>query len=327
MEARCGSATTLSGSEMDVRQLRYFLSVARWGSFSRAAVELNIAQPALSHHVANLEAELGVKLFERSTKGVTATECGETLMRHAETILRQVTKAALDVKVTSAQPSGTVSIGLPTSISIGLTVPLLHEVEARYPAITLKIIENHSGYLSEWVLAGRLEMAVLFDIDPASPFDLKPLMEEQLYFVAAPGSFIDGRESIELGEIGGTPLILTGASHGLRHAINRHTDGAALDINVKTEIDSLVAIKQLVASGYGNSILPWCAIQRECAAGVLHAARIEKPKIERKVYLAAARGWPHSRASEIISMLLSEVVARLVAGDRWRGVLLNGGAL
>jgi len=169
---RCGRFFHEGG--MDVRQLRYFLTVARCGSFSRAAVELNIAQPALSHHVANLEAELGVKLFERSTKGVTATECGETLIRHSEKILRQMAKAALDVKITSAQPSGAVSIGLPTSISLGLTVPLLHEVEARYPAIALKIIENHSGYLSEWVLAGRLDMAVLFDIDPASPFDLKP---------------------------------------------------------------------------------------------------------------------------------------------------------
>lgn len=312
---------------MDVRQLRYFLSVAKCRSFSRAAVELNIAQPALSHHVANLEAELGVKLFERSTKGVTPTECGETLMRHAETIIRQVTQAALDVKVTAAQPSGVVSVGLPTSISLGLTVPLLHEAEARYPAITLKIIENHSGFLSEWVLAGRLDMAVLFDIDAAAPFDLRPLIEEQLYFVTAPGSALYGRESVQLRELGGTPLILTGSSHGLRHAIDRYTAGASLDIAVKTEIDSLVAIKQLVASGYGNSILPWCAIEEECAAGTLHAVAIEKPTIRRKVYLAAAKGWPHSRASEMVADLLSEVAGKLVASGRWRGKLPAGTSL
>ena len=159
---------------MDVRQLRYFLSVAKCRSFSRAAVDLNVAQPALSHHVANLEAELGVKLFERSTKGVKPTECGETLMRHAETIIRQVNQAAIDVKTTSAHPSGIVTIGLPTSISISLTVPLLQAVEARFPAISLRINENHSGYLSEWVLAGRLDMAVLFDIDSDAPLRLDP---------------------------------------------------------------------------------------------------------------------------------------------------------
>ncbi len=312
---------------MDVRQLRYFLSVARCRSFSRAASELNIAQPALSHHVANLEAELGVKLLERSTKGVIPTECGETLMRHAETIIRQVSQAALDVKITSAQPSGIVSIGLPTSISLGLTVPLLQEVEARYPAITLKIIENHSGFLSEWVLAGRLDMAVLFDIDAAAPFDLKPLIEEKLYFVFAPGGGLEGRTTIELKEIAGLPLILTGASHGLRHAIDRYTVGVSLDINVKTEIDSLVAIKQLVASGYGNSILPWGAIQEECATGVLCAAQIEKPTIQRKVYLASAKGWPRSRASEMITDLLVQVCGGLVARDRWRGALPKAGRL
>lgn len=312
---------------MDVRQLRYFLSVAKRRSFSRAALELNVAQPALSHHVANLEAELGVKLFERSTKGVTPTECGETLMRHAETIIRQFSQAALDVKVTSAQPSGVVTIGLPTSISIGLTVPLLQEVEKRYPAISLRIIENHSGYLSEWVLAGRLDLAVLFDVDEEAPFDLKPLLQELLYFVTAPGGFIEERQTIELAEIRGQRLVLTGSSHGLRHAIDRYSLTASLDIDVKTEVDSLVAIKQLVASGYGNSILPWCAIQSECAASLLCAARIEKPQIERKIYLASARGWPRSRASEVISQLVSELVVTLVADDRWRGRLPKRGRL
>lgn len=312
---------------MDVRQLRYFLAVARFRSFSRAAVDLNVAQPALSHHVANLEAELGVKLFERSTKGVTPTECGETLMRHAETILRQVAQAGIDVKTTSAHPSGIVTIGLPTSISIGLTVPLLQEVERRYPAVNLRINENHSGYLSEWVLAGRLDLAVLFDIDPEAPFDLVPLLEEQLYFVTAPGSFIEGRSSIDLQELRGNRLVLTGSSHGLRHAIDRYSAFASLDIDVKTEVDSLVAIKQLVASGYGNSILPWCAIQRECVEGQLLAVKIEKPRIERKVYLASARGWPRSRAAEVISQLAPEIAASLVAGDRWRGKLPRNGRL
>ena len=312
---------------MDVRQLRYFLSVARFRSFSRAAVDLNVAQPALSHHVANLEAELGVKLFERSTKGVTPTECGETLMRHAETIIRQVNQAAIDVKTTSAHPSGIVTIGLPTSVSIGLTVPLLQQAESRFPAISLRINENHSGHLSEWVLAGRLDMAVLFDIDPEAPFDLVPLLEEQLYFVSAPGSFIEGREAIELQELRGDRLVLTGSSHGLRHAIDRYSAFASLEIEVKTEIDSLVAIKQLVASGYGNSILPWCAIQQDCADGRLLAVRIEKPRIERKVYLASARGWPRSRAAEVIAQLMSEVTSALVAGDRWRGRLPKAGRL
>jgi LysR family transcriptional regulator, nitrogen assimilation regulatory protein len=306
---------------MDVRQLRYFLSVAKCRSFSRAALELNVAQPALSHHVANLEAELGVKLFERSTKGVTPTECGETLMTHAETIIRQFSQAAREVKATSAQPSGVVTIGLPTSISISLTVPLLHEVESRFPAITLKVSENHSGYLSEWVLAGRLDMAVLFDVAPQSQFELKPLLHEALYFVAAPGSFIEGREILELAELRGRPLIVTGRNHGLRQAIDRYSGSAGLDIEVKTEVDSLVAIKQLVATGYGNSILPWCAIQEECAKGILRAARIEKPRLQRKVFLASSRDWPRTRASEIIAQLVPEIVGDLLKTDRWRGLV------
>ena len=304
---------------MDVRQLRYFLTIAKCGSFSRAALELHVAQPALSQHVANLESELGVKLFDRSTKGVIPTECGETLMSHAEIILTRIAQAGRDVQNRSAQPSGMVSIGLPTSISLGLTVPLLTAVESRFPSLELKVSENHSGYLSEWVQSGRLDLAILFDIEAQSPFVAHHLLTEALYFVSAPGQFPSDQEVVELGDLANRPLILTGATHGLRQVIDRQAQLGPTDIWVKTEIDSLVAIKQLVTAGFGNSILPWCAIKEECDAGKLQALRVEKPRLERKVFLASARDWPQSRASQVVSDLVIELSDELIATGTWRG--------
>lgn len=304
---------------MDVRQLRYFLTIGRCGSFSRASVELNVAQPALSHHVGNLEAELGVKLFNRSTRGVVPTECGETLMEHAEVILRQMIQATRDVQARSSQPSGTVEIGLPTSISIELTVPLLAEVEKRFPAITLKVNENHSGYLSEWVMSGQLDLAVLFDLEESAAFDLTYLLTEPLYFVTAPCGPAAGRDSIELAELDGLPLVVTGQAHGLRQVLDRHEGQNKLKLNVKTELDSLNAIKKLVSTGYGHSVLPWCAIQEECGNGTLSAAEIRNPILTREVFLASGKDWSKSRAAEVIAEVIGELAQKLVSSDHWRG--------
>ena len=306
---------------MDVRQLRYFLAIGRCGSFSRAAVELNVAQPALSHHVANLEAELGVKLFDRSTRGVVATECGETLMQHAEIILRQMTKATREVQACSSQPSGPVQIGLPTSFSIELAVPLLSEVEKRFPAITLKVNENHSGYLSEWLVSGQLDLAILFDAEENAALDLTYILTEPLYFVTAPGGPAAGLTHVDLSALNNLPLVVTGQAHGLRQVLDHHQNNNALDLNIKTELDSLNAIKKLVGAGYGHSVLPWCAIQQECRSGVLCAAEIRNPTLSRRVYLASSKDWALSRAAEVIAGVTDELIQRLVASDRMRGAI------
>mgnify|MGYP003676492822 CR=1 FL=1 len=304
---------------MDVRQLRYFLTIGRCGSFSRASVELNVAQPALSHHVANLEAELGVKLFDRSTRGVVATECGKTLMHHAEIILRQMTHATRDVQDCSSQPSGPVQIGLPTSVSIELAVPLLTEVEKRFPEITLNVNENHSGYLSEWLGSGQLDLAILFDVEENAAFDLTYILTEPLYFVTAPGGPAAGRDAVDLDSLNELPLVVTGQAHGLRQVLDRHQRDNGLRLNVKTELDSLSAIKKLVGAGYGHSVLPWCAIQAECRAGALCAVEIRNPTLSREVYIASSKDWALSRAAEVIAGVTSELVRGLVASDRMRG--------
>ncbi|WP_121062301.1 LysR family transcriptional regulator [Chachezhania antarctica] len=306
---------------MDVRQLRYFVTIARCGSFSRAAVELNVAQPALSHHVANLEAELGVKLFDRSTRGVVPTECGHTLVTHANGILRQMAQAVRDVQQTSSDPSGTVQIGLPTSVSMELTVPLLSAVGERYPAITLKVNENYSGYLAEWVQAGELDLAVLFDVAETGPYNLTHLMTETLFLVTAPGGIADGQDSVDLARLDGLPLVVTSQSHGLRQVLERHSEQKTLTLSIKHELDSLDAIKKLVAAGHGHTVLPWCAVQSECRRGVLCAAEIRNPQILRHVDLAAGRDWPQSRAAEVVGEVVVGLVRDLVESDRMRGTL------
>lgn len=306
---------------MDIRQLRYFIKIAECGSFSRAAVELNVAQPALSQHVANIEAELGVRLLSRSTKGIALTECGETLLGHAEAILRQLDNAARAVRTQADDPSGAVSVGLPSSVSLVMAVPLLMEVERRFPNILVKVIENHSGYLLEWVKAGRVDIAVVFDAEESPSINLRPVMSEDLYFVRPRRPDRAYPDTIPFAELPRYPLVLTGTAHGLRKLVERSAQRTATDLTIKTELDSLTAIKDVVASGYGYSVLPWTAIRRECEGGVLQAQRVVDPTISRHVQLATGGDFPAMLAAVRISKLIRELMVDLVDKGHWRAAL------
>jgi LysR family nitrogen assimilation transcriptional regulator len=110
---------------MDVRQLRYFVSIVDAGSLSKAAQKLFIAQPSLSQQIAGLEIELKTKLLLRSAQGVMPTTAGSVLYRHARLVLRQMEQIRADVRDDSGGEAGTVAVGLPTSIAAILATPLL----------------------------------------------------------------------------------------------------------------------------------------------------------------------------------------------------------
>lgn len=304
---------------MDVRQLRYFLAIARCGSFSRAALELNVAQPALSHHVANLEAELGVRLLDRSKRGVVATECGVALMGHAEIILRQMAHAMHDVQRRSDQPSGPVTIGLPSSLAIEMTLPLLKEIEARYPAIVPRIVENHSGYLADLLLNGQVDIAMLFDVEEPGLYELELVLTEPLMLVSSVSGPFAGRTSVAMDELLALPLITTTAQNGLRRLIENKAAERAIAATFRMELDSLQAIKRLVAAGYANSVLSWYAVREEAAAGSLHVAAITEPELWRDVSLARARDWPRSRAADVVWNICADLVRQLTTSDHLRG--------
>lgn len=304
---------------MDVKHLRYFLAIVRCGSFSRAALELNVAQPALSHHVANLEAELGVRLLNRSKRGVEATECGQALVGHAEIILRQMAQATQDVQQRSEHPMGQVVVGLPSSLAIEMTLPLLQEAERDHSSIVLRILENHSGYLADLLVEGRIDIAMLFEVEEPSLYDLEQVLAENLYLVSAPDGPFAGRQRVSMEEVSGLPLITTTAQHGLRRLIENGARARGFAANFRVELDSLQAIKRLVAAGYGHAILSWYAVREEVLDGLLIAVAVSEPVLQREVYLARSNEWPQSRAAELIWTLCRNLVLKLVETDRLRG--------
>lgn len=158
---------------MELRQLRYFVAIVDHGSLSRAALVLHVAQPALTQQLRQLEEELGAQLLHRSAQGVVSTDAGKVFYDHAQAILKQVADARSAV-TQSARPSGSVTMGLPHSISGALALPLLTAAREQYPDITLQLTEELTGNLAEQLKSGRVNLAVLFDDGQLTPFSTTP---------------------------------------------------------------------------------------------------------------------------------------------------------
>ena len=155
---------------LENKHLRSFLRVLDLGSFSKAAKSLHIAQPALSQHVQKLEDLLGVRLLDRSSRGVSATPDGRDFSARAREILALVDSAERRYRRGSDEVYGEIRLGLPGSVCPVLAPPLMLAAAARYPGIQLEIFELMSGDLASQLREGRADIAVLFNVDETEDF-------------------------------------------------------------------------------------------------------------------------------------------------------------
>ncbi|WP_020653834.1 LysR substrate-binding domain-containing protein [Massilia niastensis] len=308
---------------MELRQLRYFVAIVDHGSLSRAALVLHVAQPALTQQLRQLEEELGAQLLHRSAHGVVSTDAGKVFYEHAQAILKQVADARAAVVQSTDRPSGSVTLGLPHSISGALALPLLTAVRARYPEITLQLTEEISGNLAEQLKSGRLNLAVLFDDAPTAQFTATPLVEEDLVFICRTGSsFAPASASLTLRQALDSTLILPARQHGVRPLVEQVAHGAGLALRNVLEINSITILRSAILADIGATLLPLAPLQDDIARGAMSAWPVGDPAVTRHVILCGSRNIPLTNAAAAISRLVREVTEDLCARAAWPGARL-----
>ena len=168
---------------MDLKQLEYFVRVAELGSFTRAAIALDIAQPALSRQVRLLEVELRQTLLTRNGRGAVPTEAGKLLLAHGRGILHQVERAKEELGRVRGSLAGRVAVGLPTSVARMLTVPLTRAFRQQMPDATISISEGLSVAMQDSLVNGRLDIAVLYNAQSSAEIETVALQDEDLLLV------------------------------------------------------------------------------------------------------------------------------------------------
>ena len=300
---------------MELKQIRYFISVATLRSFSRAAETLNVAQPALSRHVKMLEIELGTQLLFRTTRGVVPTEAGLTLLRMGESLLLYTKELREHVSRASDNPAGDIVIGMPQSISPSLAPLILMECQRVYPKLSIRITEGLSVFLAEWLRLGKIDLAVMTNLGEVSGLQSTHLAWEQMVLVADPKLVGRARKDISVDKLEKLPLLL--GAH-FRPLIESALAVRKIRLNVLMELDSVDIIKEMIVRQPYYSILPYASVHKEAQNRVLSVTTITDPHISRELVLSVNAQRPLAAGTNLARKLIIEKVRDLELQPRER---------
>jgi len=301
---------------MDLKQLEYFVRVAELGSFTRAAQALDVAQPALSRQVRLLEVELRQNLLLRNGRGAMPTEAGRLLLEHARGILHQVERAREELGRVGGALAGRVAIGLPPSLSRVLAVPLTRAVRQQLPQASVSICEGLSINMQEWLISGRLDIAVLYNAQPTPEIELSPLLEEELVLVQPrpPGLPQDPPPGpVALRDIAQIPLVIPSRPNALRMLIETEMANIGLRPMVALEIDGVAAILDLVADGAGAALLSRNAVASSSRPSAFQTRPVADPPLRTRLSLATSAQRPSTLTQKTSLGLLRTTAMRVLA--------------
>ena len=307
---------------MELKQLKYFVTVVDSGTMSAAAIQLDMVQSALSQQIAKLESELGARLLHRTNRGVSLTDAGVAFYREAVLTLRhadQATRVAHEAKL-----SGRVSVGFSPTICAVLGMPLMEMMKERYPEIQLHIVEGMSGHLSQMLNMRLIDISILFNDSGSQRWSISDLFEEELFLMGSVKQLKPNQSPLSLKTIKDYPLILPTGGHGLRNAIDHAFLVEKLKPKVVAEIDSLSLLMNAVASGLGLTIQPWgAALRMGQQIDQLVIQRISKPLITRRSLLCSLSETELSPSALATVVILKECVETLASQNLWRGIKLT----
>ena len=238
---------------MTLNQLEYFIQVAEHGSFSKAALVLDVAQPALSRQVRALETELHETLFLRNGRGVALTEAGRRLLEHGQGILHLVAQARDDLSAHRNEPVGQIVVAMPPTQARLLTLPLIEGFSAACPRARLVIVEGFSTHLTEWLMSGRADLALVYNPEPLPALEILPLREEALVLLSPAGAAPGGPLTLE--QLSHSPLGMPQRGHVFRKRMEEAAAMAGVQLRVDWEVSSVPAMLDLVAAGLGHAAL------------------------------------------------------------------------
>jgi LysR family nitrogen assimilation transcriptional regulator len=300
---------------MDFRQIRSFVHVADLCSFTKASAFLGISQPALSRQMRLLEEELGTQLFHRTGHGVSLTLTGLALLERCTKLLNEFESIRRDfaTSATKSRVTGSVGIGLPIPIAQYFAQPFLQNFQARFPGISLRIVEGFSALLHEWVLSGSIELAISYGPRPSKALKTSLLLNEDLYAIGAATAENRAKGALTPTELGLCNMILPHRPHVLRDVVDQ------LDITPKSviEADALTLMLELASTGHGYTLLGLNAVKHAVAAGKVVAIPIHKPSLNWDLSVCYSSLRPMNDATKSVITAMREEFRRLVRNGEW----------
>jgi LysR family nitrogen assimilation transcriptional regulator len=294
---------------MELLQLQYFVRVAEQGSFSNAALQLEVGQPTLSRKVRALEVELRTHLFHRNGRGAQLTAAGRRFLDHARGVLHGADAAMRSVREGAESYEGRVALGLPPSVGKLVIPPMVSEFARRFPKASISVVEGLSHSLYDQLLAGRLDFAVTRNPVASPHLSIELITTEGFYLVGAKPVGRRGRP-VTLADLVGLPFIMPTAPHTFRPLLEAAMARMNTTLNVSYEIDAVPSLMDLAASGLGYTLIPDSTLHTVPFPGNLSCQKIAAPELYTTLCFVTPARSPKAQLPLEAACLAREVLLR-----------------
>ncbi|MFW7341645.1 LysR substrate-binding domain-containing protein [Pollutimonas sp. H1-120] len=316
---------------MNLRQLSYFIAVAEQRSIIKAAQLLHISQPAVSTQIKLLEEELEVQLFERRLDGTILTPEGKEFLSYARVALDTLDAAKASLRAHQVTEVGTVTVGIPGSLSPLLTLSLIEQVRQQCPGIKIKVVSGLSGHLAKWIIDGTIDFGLVYSSSSLSGLDFELLMKEHLFLAvdnsnaeAIKSMCVNDNSDIAFANLRHVPLVMPSREHGLRSLVEKSSAAVGIKLDVRTELDAHELLLERVLRSAEATILSLAALKNiRISHKEIFTAHIIDPAIERRVCVAYASDRPLTRTARRVEVILRELIKTEFNSGWWRFATIN----
>jgi DNA-binding transcriptional LysR family regulator len=286
---------------MDTRQLAAFCAVVERRSFSQAAEQLGVTQPAVSLQIRSLEKRLGTQLLDRSGRRVEPTEAGNRLYRSAQRLLAMEEQLLADLgDEAQGELAGRLEIGASTGPGGTVLPVVLAEFQQLHPAVHVALAVSDTQHVVEQVARREVELGVVGASRRHRGVVFEPFFHDQVVLAVPRGHRFAGK-TVTLEELKGEPLVLMQEGAGVRQVIEEElrTAGVRLrDLDVRLELGLQESARSAVTAGFGITFISRSAIESDLAAGTVATARVEGLEPSREISLVRSTGRAETRVAQ-----------------------------
>ncbi len=280
-----------------LRQMRAAVTIARSGSFGRAAAELHISQPALTVQIRELEQALGLRLFDRGARGADPTPLGGELVETFSRVLRELDTVMASARDAASRRAGLVRLAALPSLGTTVLPTTLAALRRSSPGIRVQLRDAVAGRIGPLVRDGVVELGICPDIGPDPTLLAEPLFEDELVAVMPVAHPLAQRKRLALAALVAEPLVLTDPESSVRALFDRACAAQGIAVSAAYEATYISSVLALVRAGLGVGVLPASSVQGETDSALV-ARRIRDADLGRRIVLVRRAGRSLSPAAE-----------------------------
>ena len=284
---------------IDTLGLQGFVAIAEQGGFTKAAETLHITQTALSRRLQNLEAELGVKLVERTTRSVALTRLGQDFLPQARRLLSELTLALTEIQQTGRAQRGDVSLACVPTVGVQFLPRVIQEYSARYPQNRIKILDHSSADVADAVLRREAEFGIHIGGTQHTELLGVPLFEDQFVLICRDDHALARKQTVSWSQLASHPLIFAGEASGNRPLLEGALLPEGITLQSYYEVQRSSTAVGLVAEGVAAAVVPGLAVQKG-AYPRIRVVRLVEPAVSRTLALVSRKTAALSPAAQAL---------------------------